>query len=112
MAIKVHNEESTVLVDVSFFDAARVAQIPTTAVYRVDDDASGENIVPETPIPGSMAATMQIEITPEQNAIVETVPVSQFQLRIVTVAFTYGSAKQGTAEYPYKLRNLRFYPTS
>ena len=104
MAIKpIVNERSTALVDVAFWDEDGVAATPSAASYRIDNASSGTAVLASTALTG-LAPTMTIEITPTQNAMgTATNPVEE---RVVTVDWTYGSARRGTDEYRYLLRNL------
>lgn len=98
------NERSTVIITCNFIDEDDIAVTPDSATYRIDDKASRTNILPATAI-GSLSTSVDIEITPEQNAIIR--PRSEFEIRTVTVEWDYDSGtKHGTAQYEYRLMNL------
>lgn len=100
------NERTSVIVTVSFVDENGDPAVPTSATYRVDNEATKTNIVPQTAI-GSLATSVDILITSDQNYIVR--PRNKSEVRTVTVEFDYtGSlgAMHGTAKYQYRLMNL------
>jgi hypothetical protein len=99
-----YNERATVVITVAFADDDGVAVTPTSATYRIDDKASKTNILPATAI-GSLASSIELTITSEQNAIIKRrKPV---EIRTITVEFDYDSGtKHGTGQYEYKLVNL------
>ena len=99
------NERSTSILSVSFFDEDDVAVVPASATYRIDDVQSGTAILAATVI-GVLAVSVNLHITEEQNRILtESHP---YESRRVTVSFRYGagSAKRGTDEYIYRIKNL------
>jgi hypothetical protein len=98
-----YNERSSVTITVTFTDEDGASVTPDTATYRIDDEASRTNIQPSTAI-GSLSASIDLEITSEQNAIIR--PRKPFEIRTVTIEFDYDSGKHGTAQYKYKLVNL------
>lgn len=97
-------ERSTVIVTVNFIDEDDNPVTPTAATYRIDDKASRTTILAATAI-GGLSTSVDLEITPEQNAIIRSrLP---FEIRTVTVEWDYDSGtKHGTAQYEYKLINL------
>jgi hypothetical protein len=98
------NERATVVITVAFTDDDGVAVTPDSATYRIDDRASRTNILPATAV-GSLASSVDLTITSEQNAIIRS--RKPFEIRTMTVEFDYdGSTKHGTAQYEYKLVNL------
>jgi hypothetical protein len=96
-------ERSTVVLTVAFTDDDGAAVTPDAATYRIDDRASRTSILPASSI-GSLASSIDLTITSEQNAIVR--PRKAFEIRTITVEFDYDSGKHGTAQYEYKLVNL------
>jgi hypothetical protein len=98
-----YNERATTFVTVAFTDEDGTPVTPDTATYRIDDEASRTNIQPSTAI-GSLSASVDLEITSEQNAIIRS--RKPFEIRTVTIEFDYDSGKHGTAQYKYKLINL------
>ena len=100
------NERSTFAITVSFLDEDGAAVIPTAATYRLDDEQLRTNLVPSTAI-GSLAASVDVWITSEQNRIIR--PRNPYEIRTLTIEFDYTSANgpaHGTAKYRYKLINL------
>jgi hypothetical protein len=108
------NEASTLILTVAFFDDLGAAIVPTTATYRIED-AAGTRIAPpagdpatSVPITG-LAVTVDIEITPAQNAILLGKAI---ETRYVTVVWTYGAARQRCDVYEYQVLNLRGVPAT
>jgi len=99
------NELSAMVLDIAFTDEAGDPTTPSAAVYRIDD-SSGEEILDDTPITG-LAPTVSITIPGDLNRILDQSRYAE--TRMVTLRWTYGTpAKQGTAEYKYRIRNLAF----
>jgi hypothetical protein len=100
------NERTAFPLAVSFLDEDSVAVVPTSATYRIDDEASKTAIVPVTSFP-SLATSVDLWITSDQNFIVK--PRSKFEIRTVTVQYVYESDNgptPATAEYKYRVNNL------
>ena len=100
------NERTTVIVTVNFVDENGDPTTPASATYRVDDEASRTSIVPVTAI-GSLAASVDVKITSDQNYIVR--PRKPFEIRTLTAEWDYTGvlgAMHGTGKYQYKLMNL------
>jgi hypothetical protein len=98
------NERSTVVITVAFTDDDGAPVTPDAATYRIDDRASRTTILPATAI-GSLASSVDLTITSEQNAIIR--PRNRFEIRTITVEFDYdGNTRHGTAQYEYRLMNL------
>lgn len=100
------NERTSFPIRVSFLDEDSVAVIPTAATYRIDDEANRTNIQPSTSFP-SLASSVDLWITSDQNFIIR--PRSVYEIRTVTVSYTYESDNgptPATAQYRYKLLNL------
>ena len=117
------NENTTMILRVSFFDEDQLPVVPDGAWYRIDDVKSGRKIVPPTGVPSasqspsptedpegmiafpSLAAVVDIEITAAQNKLV-TQRLGTEE-RLVSVEFNYdGDAKHGSAEYRYWIKGL------
>jgi hypothetical protein len=99
------NERTTMILTVAFFDEDNVAVVPVSSKYRIDDTGSGTAIVGSTTMT-PLGTTYALTITEEQNYIVGISHL--YETRRVTVDFRYGagSAKRGTNEYIYKVKNL------
>lgn len=100
------NERTAFPIAVSFFDENSDPVTPTSATYRIDDEASKIAILPVTSFP-SLSTTVDLWITSDQNFIVK--PRSKSEIRTVTVQYTYESENgptPATAQYRYKLMNL------
>ena len=97
------NERTTSIVTVAFTDEDGVAVIPSSAFYRLDDRQRRTVILDDTVI-GSLATSVEIEITPEQNRILR--PRSVSEIRTLTVHYEWGSGREANSEYRYKVLNL------
>jgi len=102
---RTHNELSEVLVTVKPKDAARKPTTPTTASYRIDDCLSGRELVAWTVL--TPAETMTITVPASVNAIIDSTR-STPEEKVVSLEFDKGLLTQHTAEYFYRIRNLRF----
>jgi hypothetical protein len=97
-------ERNTYIVTVAFFDHDDDPVTPDSATYRIDDVKSGQILVPVTAIV-SLGVTVDIEITPLQNQIIDDNNVEE--LRRLTVMFYYDTVRQGADEYFYRVMNLK-----
>jgi hypothetical protein len=75
---------------------------PTPATYRIDDVYFGTEIRGDTVL--SVAASVEITLTPDDNAILD--PGNSYEKRRVTVKATYGSSGGVNDEYDYQVKNL------
>ena len=100
------SERSDFPLSVSFLDEDSQPVTPDAATYRIDDEKNRRNIRSSTSI-GSLASTIDIWITSDENHIIRS--RNDYEVRTVTVEYDYTSdagAKHATAEYRYKLINL------
>jgi len=91
---------------VSFLDEDSEPVTPTSATYRIDDEASKTAILDVTNFP-TLDDTVDLWITSDQNFIVK--PRRAFEIRTVTVQYVYESDNgptPATAQYKYKVVNL------
>lgn len=102
--IPVVNEGSTHVVTASFFDEDGNAVIPASASYRVDDAASGAEVIAATAVTPT-TPVIDIVIPAGKNMILNAVRSSE--QRVLTMTFTYSGGKTGTGEYTYRITNLR-----
>jgi hypothetical protein len=99
-------EQNTYRVRASFFDDNGVAVTATNGSYRVDDITGG--VVTEVIPTSSLIPTTtyyDIIIPASANAILDQAHAEE--KRLVTVTFTYGSARRGAGEYEYTIQNLK-----
>jgi hypothetical protein len=89
--------------EVTTLDADDAPFAATEMQYRVDDLQSGTNIVPWTTI-SSPEAIQAIDITPAQNALVNT--WNDTELRRVTIKVTDDDGKIGQQIFLYSLVNI------
>ena len=100
------NERTAFPLSVSFLDENNDPVVPTSATYRVDDEASKTAIVGVTNFP-TLATSVDLWITADDNFIIK--PRSKSEIRTVTVQYTYESDNgptPATAQYKYKVINL------
>lgn len=101
MELKQINEGSTGYLTVTFKDKAGDPAAPSGITYRIDDLASGTEVLGDTAVtPG---ASVEITLPPSVH-----VPIgnARTQHRRVTVKATYGADDGINAEYEYELINL------
>lgn len=103
--LSVVNEGTTAYLTVAFYDKTDVLAAPTTINYRVDDLASGTNIVASTAV-GSPASSVEITLTAAANAILDS--LNEYEVRVVTITASYGAGGQVQDQYRYRVRNLGF----
>lgn len=100
------NERTSFPLAVAFLDENSDPVSPTSATYRIDDEASKTAILPVTAFP-SLSTTVDLWITSDQNFIVK--PRSKYEIRTVTVQYEYESDNgptPATAQYQYRVKNL------
>ncbi len=101
------NERTTARIRITFLDFDGAAAQPTSATYRVDDVSSGTAVVASTPLsPSSGVATVTLPAS--ANAILSD--RNAFERRRMTVVAQYGADDQVTAEYDFRVANLRNVP--
>ena len=97
------NEGSSKTLSVSFFDDANAAATPESVSYRIDCLTTNTVMRDATPI--TPASTINIALTPADNAIVDQ--TNSRELRRVTVIATYnGGADALNDQFNYFVRNL------
>ncbi len=102
MALKQIKEGTTAYLTVAFTDKAGAPVAPSGLTYRIDDLASGTEVLADTAVtPG---ASVEITLPPSVH-----VPIgnARTQHRLVTIKATYGADDGINAEYEYELINLR-----
>lgn len=99
-------EQTTYIVSAHFTDQDGAATTPSSGTYRIDDITGGviTEVTGDTSFTPS-DTSHDIEITPDKNTLVN--PENQIEYRLMTVRFTYGSARQGAAEYRWCVENMR-----
>jgi hypothetical protein len=99
------NEKSTYVVKLTFKDENGVLVTPDSCTYRLDDEASGEELVEDTVVvPG--ATYYNLTISSDSNSILND--DRKFEIKVLSVSFTFSTTKVGTAEYKYKVLNLKY----
>ncbi len=98
------NDQNTCILAVSFKDENGDPVTPSSGKYKINDFASGSVIKPETSFIPS-GSSHNITISSAENKIINE--SKETETRIVTVIWTYDS-KKGTAEFIYKIKNLKF----
>jgi len=95
-------EQTTAYLTVTFLDKNGAAAAPTSVTYRIDCLRSGTVVLADTPL--TPAASIEIVITPAQNAIQQAANSNEHKR--VTVKATYGAADAVNDQYDYLVRNL------
>jgi hypothetical protein len=101
--MEIINENTTLTLLMAFEDEEEAAVIPTSVEYRIDDVASGDEILDWTTFTPS-AATHNLVITAAQNAILDGTLAKE--KKRVSFKVAYGIDKEATDEYIYAVRNL------
>lgn len=96
------NEGSTAWLALAFSDRNGSAASPTAITYRIDDVTGGGQVRANTEI-GAPAASVEIELTPEDNAILST---RQRERRRVTVQAIFSGGRVHNQQYLYDVVNL------
>lgn len=97
------NEDSTAILTLTFKDETGALIAPTTASYRIDDVPTKTEIRDWTSIT-PLASSVDITISQIENAILKQ--THQYEIRLVSVIFTYATGKQGTGDFVYNVVNL------
>lgn len=97
------NEKSTYVVVLSFKDENGVAVTPSSLTYRLDDEASGEEVIEDTVVT-PVTTSYSVVIPSTSNLILND--DKKFEIKILTASFTYDTDKVGTDEHRYRLKNL------
>lgn len=101
------NEGSDTVVTIGFKDEAGDPVTPSALSYTIKDFYSDTLLVPETSdVPTS--SNYDVELGPDANVIVNT--LYAYEVRIITLEYTYGADKIKTDEYWYKVINMAGYP--
>ncbi len=106
-AIDMVNRENSWLINVSFLDNSGNPVTPTTFNYKIENITANQTIVPATSgaVTGS---SLVIEAVPATQQIINASDNSE-DLRF-TCWFTYGTGREGTGEYDYRIKNLKGLP--
>lgn len=96
------NEGNTAWLAVSFTDRTGVAAAPSSITYRIDDVTSGAQVRANTVV-GSPAASIEIELTPADNAILSSRPKER---RRVTVQAVFSGDRVHNQQFVYEVANL------
>ena len=97
------NEDSTAILTLTFKNELGAEVTPSTAYIRIDDVPSRTQIRDWTAI-SPLASTVDVTISNSENAILKQ--THQYEIRRVSVYFTYATSKKGTADFLYNLVNL------
>jgi hypothetical protein len=98
------SEGSTSWLTVAPKDKTGAAAAPSSATWKVHDQASGDELQAETALtPGT---SMEITLTPEINTLVE--PTNEYEIRVVTIELIFGLDDAKTEEYQYQVDRLKY----
>ena len=103
--MKTVNENTSVTVTLQFVDVNGAAVSPNSVEYQVTDECSGTPVVAWTTFtPGGPSA--DLDLTAEAQQIINR--FQDYETRIVSVIALYNaSAQQITAEFRYRVKNMR-----
>jgi hypothetical protein len=96
------DERTSLTLTVEFADEDGAPVTPSAATYRLDR-LPRTSVLPVTAFP-SLSASVDLEITSDQNQIFRS--RNAYEIQLVTVEFDYGVNKHGTKEYRYKINSL------
>lgn len=97
------NELTTYRIVMEFISEQGAPVTPTAGTYRIDDVISDSVILDSTPFtPSGSQHVLVVDFS--DNRIVDT--DNTLEERIISVVAQYGTGKQCTGEYRYKVRNL------
>jgi hypothetical protein len=97
------NEDSTAVLTLTFKDETDTLVVPGSIYYRIDDVPTKTQIRDWTAI-SPPSSSVDVTITDIENAILKQ--THQYEIRLVSVYFTYATGKKGTADFIYNLVNL------
>ena len=97
------NENTTYRVVAEFISEQGAPVIPTAGTYRLDDVISDTVLKDATAFTPSGSQHV-FTIDYGDNRIID--PDNDLEERVLTVVAQYGTGKQCTGEYRYKIRNL------
>jgi len=107
LGIDTINENSSAVLRLTWKDADSVLTIPTSFKCRIDDLSSGTVIRAITEIL-PLASSYDLTITSSENRIIAS--ARSYEQRKVTIQWYVGSTLVGTADYKYKVINLKHVP--
>lgn len=96
------NEGSTAYLDVLFKDKDGVVAAPSGVTYRIDCMTTGQQVLADTVI--SPAGTVEITLTPGNNAIITA--TNRSEIKRVTVSASYGASDAINKPFDYLVQNL------
>lgn len=105
MAIEVVNEDTTSYLTIQFFDKTGAAATPASISYRVDCLTNGREVRAWTSFPGTPASSIELTLTPGDNAILS--PQNGSERRVIQIVASYGADDQYHGEFVYDVENLR-----
>lgn len=109
MTTNTFDEEETGYVNLAFTDEDGTAVIPDSATYTLYDEVSGGIINDRTAVDiGSLAASVDLELEPDDNVIVDT--DKTYEAHVLLVEWIYNTDKQGKEIYRFTVQNLAKVP--
>lgn len=98
------NSHTSSTLTADFTDENKAPATPTSARYRIDDEASGTAIKGWTNITIT-GTSANIEISRTENDMHDT--TAPEEVRVVTVDWSYGTGKGSDNEFHYVLKNVK-----
>lgn len=102
MALESVDEGSAAELTVTFKDKDGQPEAPASLTYRVDCLTNNQQVRGDTAL--SPAATVTIQLTPSDNAIIDQNNAKE--KRLVTVKANFGADDADNREYTYEVKNL------
>jgi len=99
----IHDEGRDVVLTIAFIDHDDQPVVPTTAQYRVVDEA--DTVILNWTSISPLADSVDLKLASTYNII-----TNGRRKRYCAVKFTYGASRNGTQGYVYELRDLNAYP--
>ena len=89
--------------DATFTDEDGELVTPNSAIYRIDDEKSGDKIKDDTAI-SITGSTEEIEVLPAENAIIN--PLRSYEIKVATVTMTYNTTRKKSEKFRWKVLKL------
>jgi hypothetical protein len=107
-ATNVFNEKETGYITLTFTDEDDNAVTPDSATYTLYNEADNAIINSrEGTTISPLAASVDIELTPSDNVIVDTaLDNNVYEIHVLMIEWVYNTDKQGKDEHRFNVKNL------
>jgi hypothetical protein len=100
-----YKEGRTIEFDFTFYNSDNELVTPSDITYRLDDEDTLEEILPNTPFL-DLASTITIPIPPESNLVLNR--SLEKEIHVLTIKANYGAPTGITEEIRFYIENLNF----